>query len=111
MCHSLTGDLSSDIPPVPNNTHPLKHERLKSSQENRNLEGLECSSDVNIISSGQQSLGVPAKEEVLRCSEHDISQISGPDEKSNLTPLSQIGFRDPASMGGGQQLTIMSIEV
>ncbi|XP_039129242.1 DNA polymerase zeta catalytic subunit isoform X3 [Dioscorea cayenensis subsp. rotundata] len=105
------GDLSSDIPPVPNNTHPLKHERLKSSQENRNLEGLECSSDVNIISSGQQSLGVPAKEEVLRCSEHDISQISGPDEKSNLTPLSQIGFRDPASMGGGQQLTIMSIEI
>lgn len=41
----------------------------------------------------------------------DISQISGPDGKSKLTPLSQIGFRDPASVGGGQQLTLLSIEV
>lgn len=41
----------------------------------------------------------------------DFSQISGPDEKSKLTPLSQIGFRDPASVGGGQQLTLLSIEV
>ena len=111
MCHSFTGDLSSDMPPVPNITHPLKQKQLKSSQENRNMEGLECSSDINIISSGQQSLCIPAKEKVLCCSEHDISQISGPDEKSNLTPLSQIGFRDPASTGGGQQLTIVSIEV
>ena len=44
------------------------------------------------------------------CSQ-DISQISGPDGKSKLTPLSQIGFRDPASVGGGQQLTLLSIEV
>ncbi|CAK9168020.1 unnamed protein product [Ilex paraguariensis] len=44
------------------------------------------------------------------CSQ-DVSQISGPDEKSKLTPLSQIGFRDPASVGGGQQLTLLSIEV
>ncbi|KAM7473775.1 hypothetical protein LguiB_021018 [Lonicera macranthoides] len=43
------------------------------------------------------------------CSQ-DISQISGPDGKSKLTPLSQIGFRDPASVGGGQQLTLLSIE-
>lgn len=42
---------------------------------------------------------------------HDASQISGPDRKSKLTPLSQTGFRDPASMGGGQQLTLLSIEV
>ncbi|WOL11972.1 DNA polymerase zeta catalytic subunit isoform X2 [Canna indica] len=41
----------------------------------------------------------------------DISQISGPDYQSDLTPLSQIGFRDPASIGGGQQLTLMSVEV
>ncbi|KAL7205227.1 hypothetical protein ACSBR2_018208 [Camellia fascicularis] len=41
----------------------------------------------------------------------DISQISGPDGKSKPTPLSQIGFRDPASFGGGQQLTLLSIEV
>lgn len=41
----------------------------------------------------------------------EISQISGPDGKSGPTPLSQIGFRDPASMGAGQQLTVLSIEV
>ncbi|KAH6762547.1 recovery protein 3 [Perilla frutescens var. hirtella] len=41
----------------------------------------------------------------------DISQISGPDKKMRLTPLSQIGFRDPASVGQGQQLTLLSVEV
>ncbi|KAD5317907.1 hypothetical protein E3N88_17853 [Mikania micrantha] len=40
----------------------------------------------------------------------DISQLSGPEGKK-LTPLSQTGFRDPASIGAGQQLTIFSIEV
>ncbi|XP_062186460.1 DNA polymerase zeta catalytic subunit isoform X2 [Phragmites australis] len=42
---------------------------------------------------------------------HDFSQISAGDEKDKLTPLSQIGFRDPAGVGGGQQLTILSVEV
>ncbi|KAF9669963.1 hypothetical protein SADUNF_Sadunf13G0019200 [Salix dunnii] len=41
----------------------------------------------------------------------DVSQISGPDRTARLTPLSQIGFRDPASVGAGQQLTSLSIEV
>lgn len=41
----------------------------------------------------------------------DSSQISGPDGRSKSTPLSQIGFRDPASLGIGQQLTLLSIEV
>lgn len=45
------------------------------------------------------------------CFSEDISQISAPDGKSKLTPSSQIGFRDPASVGGGQQLTMFSIEV
>ncbi|KAI3694970.1 hypothetical protein L1987_77956 [Smallanthus sonchifolius] len=40
----------------------------------------------------------------------DISQLSGPEGK-RLTPLSQAGFRDPASIGVGQQLTMFSIEV
>lgn len=44
------------------------------------------------------------------CSQ-DISQISGPDGKSGSTPFSQLGYRDPASTGGGQQLTLLSIEV
>ncbi|OVA15023.1 DNA-directed DNA polymerase [Macleaya cordata] len=41
----------------------------------------------------------------------DVSQISGPDARSKLIPLSQTGFRDPASVGAGQQLTLLSIEV
>lgn len=41
----------------------------------------------------------------------DLSQISGPLGRSKLTPLSQIGFRDPARCGAGQQLTFLSIEV
>lgn len=41
----------------------------------------------------------------------DISQISGVNEKAKLTPLSQIGFRDPASGGSGQNLTLLSLEV
>uniref|UniRef100_A0A2N9I2P3 Uncharacterized protein n=1 Tax=Fagus sylvatica TaxID=28930 RepID=A0A2N9I2P3_FAGSY len=33
------------------------------------------------------------------------------DGKLKPTPLSQSGFRDPASVGGGEQLTLLSIEV
>lgn len=40
----------------------------------------------------------------------DVSQLSGPEGKK-LTPLSQAGFKDPASIGAGQQLTMFSIEV
>lgn len=47
-----------------------------------------------------------------RCdTSQDMSQISGPDGKSKPTPLSQTGFRDPASVGAGQQLALLSIEV
>ncbi|WCJ33138.1 DNA polymerase zeta catalytic subunit [Euphorbia peplus] len=41
----------------------------------------------------------------------DLSQISGPNGRARPTPLSQIGFRDPASVGAGQQLTLLSMEV
>ncbi|KAG6482273.1 hypothetical protein ZIOFF_058904 [Zingiber officinale] len=52
-------------------------------------------------------------ENISCSSSQDVSQsqISGPDNKLTLTPLSQIGFCDPASIGCGQQLTIMSVEV
>lgn len=40
-----------------------------------------------------------------------MSQISGPESKSKITPVSQIGFRDPAAVGASQQLTMLSIEV
>ncbi|KAL4028957.1 hypothetical protein IC575_012175 [Cucumis melo] len=51
--------------------------------------------------------------EVRACASlsQDASQISGPDGISKATPLSQIGFRDPASVGGIQQLTLLSIEL
>lgn len=52
-----------------------------------------------------------AKEKGCAENRHELSQISGPGIKSDLTPLSQTGFRDPASVGAGQQLTLLSIEV
>ncbi|KAJ0979746.1 hypothetical protein J5N97_015220 [Dioscorea zingiberensis] len=109
--NNSSGDLCSEMQHVSNACHSLKPELLKSSEENRNMEDLECSSDIYVISSDPQELGIQSKEKALSCSFHDISQISGPDEKSNLTPLSQIGFLDPASIGAGQQLTSISIEI
>ncbi|KAJ7547009.1 hypothetical protein O6H91_08G065000 [Diphasiastrum complanatum] len=42
----------------------------------------------------------------------DISQITAPPIASTHTmPLSQAGFRDPATLGGGQQVTMISIEM
>lgn len=42
----------------------------------------------------------------------DVSQITAPPSSGDLvTPLSQAGFRDPASIGCGQQISVMSIEV
>ncbi|KAI5067558.1 hypothetical protein GOP47_0018086 [Adiantum capillus-veneris] len=45
-----------------------------------------------------------------RGSKGDVSQISGPTADNHFTPLSQAGFRDPASIGRGQQISMMSIE-
>ncbi|KAK7337781.1 hypothetical protein VNO77_18368 [Canavalia gladiata] len=58
-------------------------------------------------------IGEGQTERVKACIDgsQDVSQISGPDGKSGFTPLSQIGFRDPASVGCGQQLTLLSIEI
>nr|XP_019706389.1 DNA polymerase zeta catalytic subunit isoform X1 [Elaeis guineensis] len=66
---------------------------------------------VDVLSNHTKLAGNHMKENVVTNSFNDASQISGPDGKSDLTPLSQIGFRDPASVGCGQQLTIMSLEV
>lgn len=56
---------------------------------------------------------IPAKEKVVNEDLRDLSQISGPEKygNSNPTPISQLGFRDPASVGHGQQLTMISMEV
>ncbi|XVF57453.1 hypothetical protein PTKIN_Ptkin06aG0206800 [Pterospermum kingtungense] len=58
-----------------------------------------------------QSEGKITKVKACSDGSQDMSQISGPDGKSRPTPLSQIGFRDPASVGAGQQLTLLSLEV
>ncbi|CAN4108758.1 unnamed protein product [Withania somnifera] len=89
------------------------------SEQNPNLHANEDGQESNSV---QMNLAVPAsrikqgEEIILKCEpsiggSQELSQISGPDRKSRLTPLSQTGFRDPASIGCGQQLTILSIEV
>lgn len=55
--------------------------------------------------------GSSLREKEVTKSSQDISQISGPSGQSKPTPLSQMGFRDPASVGAGQQLTLLSVEV
>uniref|UniRef100_A0A7I4D3U3 DNA polymerase zeta catalytic subunit n=1 Tax=Physcomitrium patens TaxID=3218 RepID=A0A7I4D3U3_PHYPA len=57
---------------------------------------------------GGTSKGISKATAIFR----DVSQITAPSPlKGHSTPLSQSGFRDPASVGAGQQLTLMSIEV
>ncbi|GMI88783.1 recovery protein 3 [Hibiscus trionum] len=85
--------------PVLDQGHPEKNLVL-GSEVNTCCDESKCQSEgkitnINTCTSGSQ----------------DMSQISGPDGKSMPTPLSQIGFRDPASVGAGQQLTLLSLEV
>ncbi|KAK8961000.1 hypothetical protein KSP40_PGU011904 [Platanthera guangdongensis] len=76
-----------------------------------------CSSEAErvhpCVSSDTKLDSLPAKEKVITDDLCDLSQISGPDKYQNLipTPLSQIGFRDPAYLGCGQQLTLISMEL
>lgn len=86
------------------NLHQLNHhnrENLNEAVEAHNDEVRTIQKDVYKILTSKPS---------AVCSQ-ELSQLSGPDMKSKLTPLSQMGFRDPASVGGRQQLTIVSIEV
>lgn len=76
----------------------LSNQKSKLNQENYSSEG--------------KTLATTKKKLTTGCSqETSQSQISGPDKKMMLTSLSQSGFRDPASVGQGQQLTLLSIEV
>ena len=63
---------------------------------------------VTAIMQGRRGI---AKEKSCSDSTQDLSQISWPDGKLKPTYLSQSGLRDPASVGGGQRLTLLSIEV
>ncbi|GMY21582.1 DNA polymerase zeta catalytic subunit-like, partial [Fagus crenata] len=79
-------------------------------QENPRILNRERSAFGDGVTTIMQGKGGIAKEKSCSESTQDMSKISGPDGKSKPT-LSQSGFRDPASVGGGQQLTLLSIEV
>lgn len=91
----------------------VQHNMVQGSQDNCEKVGAVINPFYNEVPETLQGEEDDAKAKAKaysHCSE-DISQISGPDGRSKPTPLSQIGFRDPASVGGGQQLTLLSIEV
>ncbi|KAK9070718.1 hypothetical protein SSX86_011120 [Deinandra increscens subsp. villosa] len=73
--------------------------------DSSSMSSIETKSD-NVIKLGRPKTCSPGLPSVSL----DISQLSGPEGKK-LTPLSQAGFKDPASSGAGQQLTMFSIEV
>ncbi|KAK4772724.1 hypothetical protein SAY86_014499 [Trapa natans] len=124
----LSPDQGSSAPPVvsthgssyedcnisvqrPNSTsiYPTPEEDVyyrKEAKSNSKTDVLDCGA--RIVFPSEES---PAKLNIDDIFTPDISQISGPDRKSGSIPLSQLGFQDPASVGAGQQLTIMSVEV
>ncbi|KAL0284819.1 UNVERIFIED_CONTAM: DNA polymerase zeta catalytic subunit [Sesamum angustifolium] len=111
--HPITKEFSVDIVdsqgsqsddsncPLPESASLLNKETNSKQQMEHNQES--CFMKVKTLNEGKENLSTG-------CSP-DTSQISGPDKKMRLTPLSQIGFRDPASVGQGQQLSLLSIEV
>ncbi|KAL9450477.1 hypothetical protein AB3S75_012252 [Citrus x aurantiifolia] len=91
----------SDVRPVLEEMH----------QEADEMISTEPTPDLNGVTAIMYNEGHIAEPNACADCLQDISQISGPDGRSKPTPLSQIGFRDPASAGAGEQLTLLSIEV
>ncbi|KAH9689283.1 DNA polymerase zeta catalytic subunit [Citrus sinensis] len=91
----------SDIRPVLEEMH----------QEADEMISTEPTPDLNGVTAIMHNEGHIAEPNACADCLQDISQISGPDGRSKPTPLSQIGFQDPASAGAGEQLTLLSIEV
>ncbi|XP_060966824.1 DNA polymerase zeta catalytic subunit isoform X2 [Cannabis sativa] len=91
-------------------SHQL-HIQAQGSQENHKDPDLTRNIPCNEDTSPMLRKGDSNKLKQYSSSSQDVSQISGPDGRSKPTPLSQIGFRDPASLGGGQQLTLLSVEI
>lgn len=90
---------------------PFPASSFGSNQQDHGNLNAEMDSVCNVVAILPQSEGNIINIKECTNSSQDISQISGPDGKSKSTPVSQSGFRDPASVGGGQQLTLFSIEV
>ncbi|GMY18869.1 DNA polymerase zeta catalytic subunit-like [Fagus crenata] len=106
----LPDDCDKDLPESGSGSHvkPILDHLY---QENPKIFDREMSAFGDGVTTIMQGKGAIAKDKSCSESTQDMSQISGPDGKSKPTPLSQSGFRDPASVGGGQQLTLLSIEV
>lgn len=96
-------DGSSQLP----RTEPLNNRLDGENHRTIDIEG--CQMKAELFPSVDE--GCFLREKDITKLSQDISQISGPSGQSKPTPLSQTGFRDPASVGAGQQLTLFSIEV
>ena len=105
----LPDDCDEDLPESGSGSHvkPILDHLY---QENPRILDRERSAFGDGVTTIMQGKGGIAKEKSCSESTQDMSQISGPYGKSKPT-LSQSGFQDPASVGGGQQLTLLSIEV
>lgn len=109
---NISGSDSSGTTPENNVSLLVEQDKCHSSHDN--IKYLLVADHVHTVTSGKHEFSSSFVMENISCSSsQDVSQsqISGPDTKLTLTPLSQIGFCDPASIGCGQQLTIMSVEV
>lgn len=108
------GDVCDEFLSGPDSVPNAKHDMDQSIHKkngNLKIEINLCRTNRMSKKTEPQNDGKNVKEREFAENWHELSQISGADMKSNLTPLSQTGFRDPASVGAGQQLTLLSIEV
>ena len=107
VCVSGYGNYDEGVPTDKDEAHSSTLSRnspTRSTSEN-------SATKVSVVGDVMESTLLYNKESKQLDEWHDFSQISAGNEKDKFTPLSQIGFRDPASIGGGQQLTILSMEV
>ncbi|XP_042428340.1 DNA polymerase zeta catalytic subunit-like isoform X2 [Zingiber officinale] len=109
---NISGSDSSGTTPENHVSLLVQQDKCHSSHEK--IKNQLVADRAHTVTSGKHEFSSSFVMENISCSSsQDVSQsqISGPDNKLTLTPLSQIGFCDPASIGCGQQLTIMSVEV
>lgn len=108
----FVGDVCDGVLPGTNSIPDAKPDMGWSRQENNG----NCISKINVSHTVREATEPQADRTAVKGKTftenwHELSQISGPAVQSNLTPLSQTGFCDPASVGAGQQLTLLSIEL
>ncbi|GBG78283.1 hypothetical protein CBR_g26314 [Chara braunii] len=100
-------------PPPPSSPSPIAISKSTKGSEQTPVAPARTSVDVQVGTTvrakDQEKLQWPSRKW------RDVSQITmmspGATGAAASTPLSQSGFKDPASSGGGQQLTLMSLEV